>query len=610
MIPSSKEEQKKEAFRLFEDGRYIESGQLCTILSESGRDAAIDVLAATNLFYMGKLDDAEVFFKDLVQKMPDSSYVHSYLAKVLEARGDEGTIAEYATAVHLDPSNQDALRSYAEYLLAHKDYRAALPVFKRLVQLGKKTADVKHLMQALLGIGDAAEALVTHDVLGGGTAPGHEYVDALVKTGNFPAAAESANRIYKETRDPAVLKKYLSALSCYDVPASLDAYANHIQPDTDGEILFDYVLLLQTHGRSKEALVTAQALAERSHQPIYHLLACDLLAAAARAGAGDGRNDALTAYEHLIRDELATKNDLDLLRTIISRYRQHLTAWVPAEEAKRRFLGIVSQDINVASLLETALLYADAGDAAEARSWYYRAYRADFLTGGVAYAQFLDAHGEGRECEKVMLYILSNVKKSTDLSRVASVIVDQSCTMHRLKRLMDQLLAKLEARRATLNSEGLELLAMAFFIAGTNAHDEQNYAGCKYYCLSGMDVMPAHTRAIHLEDFLTLIRSCKEKSVADRPIMNVHQVKKRAAASQPAQVITDQLGLTEQEAKILEFIRLHRTANEMELRKVLGTRRVVGIVNHLIQKAAAQGLLLITKKGVGEDGEAYEYTGT
>ena len=610
MIPSSREEQKKEAFRLFEDGRYIESGQLCTILLESGKDSAIDVLAATNLYYMGKLDDAEVFFRDLEKKMPDSSYVHSYLAKVLEARGDEGAIAEYATAVHLDPSNQDALRSYAEYLLAHEDFRAALPVFRQLVQLGKKPADVKHLMQALLGIGEAAEALSTHDMLGGGTAPGHEYVDALVKTGNFPAAAELANRIYKETRNPKVLRKYLSALSCYDVPGALDAYADHTGSGTDYEILFDYVLLLQAHGSYKEALDTARALAGRSLQPVHRLLVCDLLAAAARADEGKGRNDALSAYEHLIRDELATKNDLDLLRTIIRRYREHLAAWVPAEEAKRRFLGIVSQDVNVASLLETALLYEDAGDTGEARSWYYRAYRADFLYGGLCYAQFLDAHGEGRECEKVMLYILSNVKKSTDLSRVAAVIVDKHGTMHRLKRLMEQLLAKLEARRATLNSEGLELLAMTFFIAGANAHEEQNYAGCKYYCLSGMDVMPAHTRAIHLEDFLTLIRACKEKSVADRPIMNVPQVKKRAATSQPAQVITDQLGLTGQEATILEFIRLHRTANEMELRKVLGTRRVVGIVNRLIQKAEAQGWLLIAKKGVGEDGEAYEYTGT
>jgi tetratricopeptide (TPR) repeat protein len=608
MIPLSREEQKKEAFRLFEDGRYIESGQVCSLLLESGKDSAIDVLAATNLYYMGKLDDAEVFFKDLAQKMPDSSYLHSYLAKVLEARGDEGAIAEYATAVHLDPSNQDALRSYAEYLLGHKDYRAALPVFKRLVQTGKKQEDVRNLMKALLGIGEAEEALTTHAVLGAGTTPGHEYLDALVKIGNFPAAAESANRIYKETRDPAVLRKYLSALSCYDVPASFEAYDDQVRSDTDCEIHFDYVLLLQAHGKTEEALGTAKALAERSPQPVYHLLVCDLLAI--RADTEEKKKTALAAYEQLIHDELATKNDLDLLRTIVSRYRRHLTTWVPAEEAKHRFLDHVSLDVNVASLLETALLYEDAGDAAEARSWYYRAYRADFLTGGLAYAQFLDAQGEGRECEKVMLYILSNVKKSADLSRVAAVIVDRTGTMHRLRRLMEQLLAKLEVRRATLNSEGLELLAMAFFIAGTNAHEEQNYAGCKYYCLSGMDVMPAHTRVIYLEDFLNLLRACKERAVADRPILNLPQVKKRAAAGPPAQVITDQLGLTEQETKILEFIRLHRTASEMDLRKVLGTRRVVGIVNRLIDKAAAQGLLLIAKKGVGEDGEGYEYTGT
>jgi len=609
MILTSREEQKKEAFRLFEDGRYIESGQLCTIILKSEKDPAIEVLAATNLYYTGKLDDAEVFFRDLEKKMPDSSYVHSYLAKVLEARGDEGAIAEYATAVHLDPSNQDALRSYAEYLLAHMDYRAALPVFKRLVQTGKKPADVRHLMQALLGIGEAAEALSTHAELGAGTVPGHEYIDALVKTGNFPAAAESALRIYKETRDPAVLRKYLSALSCYDLPASIGAYADHIQSVADCEILFDYVLLLQANGRYAEALDAARALLKRSRQSLYRLLECDLLAAP--GAGGDGGKSALAAYEHLIRDELGTKNDLDLLRLIIGRYRQHLNTCVPADEAVRRFLDLVSKDVNVSSLLETALLYDEAGNAGEAKSWYYRAYRADFLTGGLAYAQFLDAHGEGRECEKVMLYILSNVKKSADLSRVAAVIVDSHSTMHRLKRLMDGLIKKLEARRATLDSGGLELLSMAFFIAGTNAHNDEDYAACKYYCLCGLDVMPAHTRAIHPEDFLGLIRACKERSIADRPIMNVPQAQRKpAAAGPPAQLITGQLGLTEQESRILDFIRLHRTASEMELRKVLGTRRVVGIVNCLIQKAAAQGLLLIAKKGVGEDGETYEYTGT
>ena len=78
----------------------------------------------------------------------------------------------------------------------------------------------------------------------------------------------------------------------------------------------------------------------------------------------------------------------------------------------------------------------------------------------------------------------------------------------------------------------------------------------------------------------------------------------------PVKIITDQLGLSEQEQKIVEFLRSHRKASEMDLRKLLGTRRVVGMVNQLIQKAALQGLSLIDKKGVGEDGEVYEYTGT
>ena len=120
MIPSTVQEQKKEAFRLFEDGRYQESLNLCMLVLAAEKDQPVEVLAATNLFYTGRLEDAQVHFRDLALKMPDSSYVHSYLGKVLEDGGDEGAIAEYATAVHLDPTNQDALRSYAEYPLRGK----------------------------------------------------------------------------------------------------------------------------------------------------------------------------------------------------------------------------------------------------------------------------------------------------------------------------------------------------------------------------------------------------------------------------------------------------------------------------------------------------------
>jgi hypothetical protein len=175
---------------------------------------------------------------------------------------------------------------------------------------------------------------------------------------------------------------------------------------------------------------------------------------------------------------------------------------------------------------------------------------------------------------------------------------------------MEHLVKKLEERRATLNSDGLELLAIAFFQSATNAEEEMDYAGCKYLCLCGMDVMPAHARSIHLDDYLHLIRTCKERSVADRPIMHSPQIKKRQVTVPPVTVIADQLGLSEQEQRIVEFLRSHRKASEMDLRKLLGTRRVVGVVNQIIQKASSMGLSLIEKKGVGEDGEVYEYTGT
>jgi Flp pilus assembly protein TadD len=604
MIPATREEQKKEAFRLFEDGRHQESLQLCTILLESGRDSAVEVLAATNLYYTGKLEDAEVFFRDLAQKMPDSSYVHSYLAKVLEARKDEGAIAEFATAVHLDPTNQDALRSYAGYLISHRDYRGALPVLRRLVQLGKKPGDVQNLMRVLIEIGEPEEALTTHSVLGEDAVKTHEYVDALIKTGNFHAAAQSAYRMYRDTKDPALLRKYLDTLSRYDVPASLDAYPSFLREDPDAEILFDYILLLKSKGDYGTAIAVIATLLEHARDPVYRLLECDLLAALGQ------EEKALTAYETLIRDELVSKNDMDTLALIISKYRQYLNVHVPEDNATRRFLAIVSKDVNVASLLETARFYEDRENMIEARSWYYRAYRADFLAGGLDYAKFLSAHNEERECEKVMLYILSNVKKGADVGRVATVILDKQGKMSQLKRLMEQLIKKLEEQRATLNSEGLELLAIAFFIAATNAQEETDYAGCKYYCLCGIDVMPAYTRAIRLEDYLQLIRACKERSIADRLIMNAPQTKKRSVAVPKSPVITDQLGLSEQEQKVVEFLRSHRKASEMDLRKLLGTRRVVGIVNQIIRKAASQGLSLISKKGVGEDGEVYEYSGT
>jgi tetratricopeptide (TPR) repeat protein len=604
MTPSSREDQKKEAFRLFEDGQYQESLRVCNLVLEEEKDPAVEVLAATNLYTTGRLEDAEVFFRDLVHRMPGSSYVHSYLAKVLEARGDDGAIAEYATAVHLDPTNQDALRSYAEYLLARQDFRSALPVFRLLARLTKKSGDVRNLMRALIETGRADEAVATHTHHGADTGKTPEYVDALAGTGNHHAAADAAHRIWCETRDPAMLRKYLEALSRYDLPGSLAAYEAHLQGDPDSMILSDYALLLDANGENRQALRVAGALISRDKSPMHRLLECDLLAA------GDEAGKARDAYERLIREELGTKNDMDFLALEAGRYRRFLLATLPADQALHRFLDVVSRDVNVVSLLETARMYATLGNPAEARAWYYRAYRADFLNGGPEYAIFLALQGENRECEKVMLYVLSNARKSADLTRIASVIVDEKAGMRQLRRLLDQLIHRLDEHRETLGSAGLELLAIAFFLAAANTLEEADYAGCKYYCLCGMDVLPAQTRAIHLEDYLRIIRDCKERSIADRPVMREQPLHHRQAPIPTEKAISDQLGLTQEEEKIVAFLRSHRKASEMELRKLLGTRRVVGIVNRLVQKAASQGLSVLEKKGFGEDGEVYEYTGT
>ncbi len=65
----------------------------------------------------------------------------------------------------------------------------------------------------------------------------------------------------------------------------------------------------------------------------------------------------------------------------------------------------------------------------------------------------------------------------------------------------------------------------------------------------------------------------------------------------------------DQERKIIEFLRTHREASEMDLRQLLNTRRVVGIMNRIMQHGASSGFVLIVKKGSGQGGEVYAYNG-
>jgi len=106
-----REEEKKRAFSLYQEGAFQASLDICTALALNRKDQSLEVLAATNLFALGALEEAEARFRDLALLTPDSSYVHSYLGKVLAAAGNEEATAEYIEAVRLDPENQEALRA-------------------------------------------------------------------------------------------------------------------------------------------------------------------------------------------------------------------------------------------------------------------------------------------------------------------------------------------------------------------------------------------------------------------------------------------------------------------------------------------------------------------
>ena len=82
-------------------------------------------------------------------------------------------------------------------------------------------------MRALIEIGEPEEALATHSLFGGDLAKTPEYIDALIRTRNFQAAAESCSQKYTAIQKTAqVLRTYLDTLSRYDVKASLDAYTS------------------------------------------------------------------------------------------------------------------------------------------------------------------------------------------------------------------------------------------------------------------------------------------------------------------------------------------------------------------------------------------------
>ncbi len=323
--------------------------------------------------------------------------------------------------------------------------------------------------------------------------------------------------------------------------------------------------------------------------------------------AGDAAG-AEAAAEALARDLLGSLEDMETLEIVLRRYEELLLAARPAPEALARYIAVVGADPTTVGLIRIGEAAERQGALGPARDHLYRAYRTDFLRGGLAYARFLARQGDLRECEKVMLYCAEHATKTADLERVAEVALDAATGMHRLPRLLERLADRLAARRDSLSSFGQELAAVALLARATDAYEAGRYDRAKESCLVGLDLFPVHAGELRLDDFAALLARCKEEAVIDRPVLG--RTRTGAAAPEPPapppEVV---LALSPEEARLVAFLREHRSATERELRTVLGTRRVAGLVNRLVRRAGEQGMTLIERRGTGDEGEEYVYVG-
>ncbi|KUG15285.1 hypothetical protein ASZ90_015064 [hydrocarbon metagenome] len=603
MMSPGGEDPGQAAFRLFEEGKYRESLELCQAGGQQIPETQRSILVAQNLFHLGRIEEAECFVRDLLCTMPDSSYLHSFLGKILLKKDEDAAVAEYVRAVSLDPANQDALRSYALYLVSMGDACRAIPVQRRLATLSGREEDVRALIRSLTAAGQAREALsLYHGSVRRKDADG-EYIAALMGAGSYADAAREAVRAYRSTGLTDFARTYLRALAMKDREGAVREYREFFSSLGDPGIGYDFAELLVSLGRTPDALGVCRELLDADRagpHPRIRLLVCRLNAASGE------RDKALGCYEYLVKDALQALDDPAFLTDLLSLYREFLLTYFPVKTAVQRFIAQVSPTPHVVCLLATARLYEDIGDAGEAKSSYYRAFRSDYHAGGMAYARFLARQKDIRECEKVLLYVLNTIKKTRELESAAAFILDEEWRLYRQVRLRDRIVQALEAHLSSLGSSGLEYLSVGYLVSASSALREQDYQACKEFCLRGLDIVPVTSSHIRPEDFVDLLKRCKEEAIGDLPIME--QRSTGSGTDEREEVVRKFIETCdEQERTVIRFLREHHEASEMDLRRLLNTRRVVGIMNRIIQKASASGIVLIEKRGTGEGGEVYGY---
>lgn len=597
------------ALELFNAGKYDE----VISFSSGTADPALMLLSARSYAACGKYDIAESLLRSLVRIMPGSSYVHSYLGDVLLACGKEEAEAEYARAISLDAENIPAVRQYADLVISRGDLRGAIPALRTLVRHSGAEEDVRKLMRTLTNVGEAEEAVSIHRRNFGEDTCSVEYIEALMAVGEYQKALNLALRGWTETKDTAYLRLDLEALSAIDKDAAEKAYRSaldsfeeaDIADDNVSAIRFSFVLLEKYRENYDAAEFELSQLLGPDADAVYHLLSAEIA-----AKKEDGER-ASAIYRSLIESLMAKDTDWETAELVIDRY----TAFLSAVRSKEEVAGVISVVLSVypqaVCLAKIGEAYENAGASLQAKDWFYRAYRADYLRGGLAYAGYLKRSGACREADTVIRYIVTNAASVSDLEYAADVILNGDSALYQLEKSRGLVQKSLAGVSERLTSKGREMLAAVYLYSAVDALECGNYEDCKWFCLSGIDVLPCYPETISIQDFSDILARVKGRAISERPIL----MEKAAEASGETEEIPQSgeeeilPNLDDREKKLLAFLREHREATEMDLRSVLDTRRVAGIVNGLLAKTAEFGVTLIEKRGVGERGEVYGYVG-
>lgn len=599
-ISDLRDSRHQNAFALFESGAYQECLAYIQNLSSIERETSLRILEAVSLYLTGNLDEAEVCFRDLRRKVPDSAEVCLYLGSILDQRDDESAQAEYEAAVRLDPGNAEALRKYAGYLFRIGDHSSAGLFLVRLTTLSENPDDLSLLMEIYRLQGRYDQARQTYLSHGSPDSCLPEYLRILSESGGHHEIVRIVNEHYSGSDDRRIRRWYLKSLGIIHPDTAGEMWLGDLRKTSDPEFAYDYVEFLIANTLYHEAVGVWSTYLSSADDLKIRLSVINALKGLGEIG------QAVAILHDILFPE--AEYDPDQIRLWLSEYLSLLNEQYTQDKAYEVFLRDTRQVMHPLYQMVSAQVCEEAGMQVMARDQYNHAFRSDLCRGGIAYGGYLLRTGDIRECEKILIYVLQNVRKVRDLEIVGSFILSENDLKTR-RSLLELMNRVFEQKQKILSTEGRDLYARSLSHVAERAMQNGIFGEGIRSCLKGLAIVPSSSERV-AEYLYAVLMACKTQGLPFyEDIWQENSSDPDGQVNTLSRTPDDIRDLDPVEETILNYLKKHRLCHEMDLRAVAGTRRVPGLVNRLIRKAEKQGMRIVKKEGYSEFGEVYRYVG-